>query len=71
MTVTLDPSLTWAYGLAPSFGQTALPEPLSQSLPDEMALDDLVIEKLGAKAWGRLQYFRRFFSQAWGDRGKG
>ena len=69
MTLTLDqPS---GYALVSFLPETALPESLSQSLPDEMAQDDLVIRKLGVKAWGRLDYFRRFYSQAWGDRGTG
>lgn len=38
--------------------------------PGDLAREQLIAEKLGVNGWGRWQYFRNFFSGAWGDRGQ-
>lgn len=38
--------------------------------PGELAREQLIVEKLGVNGWGRWQYFRSFFSGAWGSRGQ-
>lgn len=37
------------------------------SEPGESAHDDLLLEKLGEKGWGRLHYFRSEYSSPWGS----
>jgi len=36
---------------------------------DATEQDELVFDKLGARVWGRLCYFRRYYSADWGERG--
>lgn len=71
MTLLLDDPSALSSVLMPFAGDAMLPESCHQSLPEQAAQDDLVIGKLGARAWGRLEYFRRFYAQAWGERGRG
>ncbi|OGV81069.1 MAG: hypothetical protein A3K19_17395 [Lentisphaerae bacterium RIFOXYB12_FULL_65_16] len=71
MTLTCEQTLTWGFDIDLFPGDTALTEPAPQPLPEIGVRDDLVLGRLGAKVWGRIEYFRRFYSQTWGDRGQG
>ena len=33
--------------------------------------EDILLRKLGPRGWGRLHHFRHFYSQGWGEQGRG
>lgn len=39
--------------------------------PDEAQHEELLLQKLGPRGWGRLHHFRHFYSQGWGELGRG
>ncbi len=45
--------------------------PSSIRMADEFHREELLMEKLGTRGWGRLLYFQRCYSQGWGENGKG
>lgn len=50
-----------------SYSTEAYSDRVRTSEPGESNHDDLLLEKLGEKGWGRLHYFRNEFSGPWGD----
>lgn len=50
-----------------------LREPMSLAGIHRVAMDDLAVEqsllaKLGARGWGRIHHFRNHYNQSWGER---
>lgn len=53
-----------------------LAEPSYQSTVRRVALEQtdeegVLLEKLGARGWGRIHYFRNYFHEGWGESGQG
>lgn len=72
MTATLLPHARQQYYTVSEDLWTELIAPSIQySAPDEAEREELLLRKLGARGWGRLHHFRRYYSQGWGDDGKG
>lgn len=68
MTTCLPPPSASAYRLVDD-----LREPMSISSVHRIAVDDLAVEqsllaKLGARGWGRIHHFRNHYNQSWGGR---
>lgn len=71
MTATLFPSFQARYTTTPELRPGAdLPNVQTASL-NEVRREDLLLQKLGARGWGRLHHFRHFYAQGWGERGQG
>jgi hypothetical protein len=68
MTICLPPPSASAYRLVDD-----LREPVGISSVHRIAMDDLAVEqsllaKLGARGWGRIHHFRNHYNQPWGER---
>ena len=68
MTPCLPPPSASAYRLTEE-----LREPMGFSSIHRVAMDDLAVEqsllsKLGARGWGRIHHFRNHYNQSWGER---
>lgn len=50
-----------------SYSTEANSDRIRMSEPGESEHDELLLDKLGEKGWGRLHYFRNEFSSVWGD----
>lgn len=50
-----------------SYSTEANSERIRISEPGESEHDELLLNKLGEKGWGRFHYFRNEFSSVWGD----
>lgn len=69
MTVCLPPPPAASYRLVDD-----LREPMGIPSVHRVAMDDLAVEqalltKLGARGWGRIHHFRNHYNQVWGERG--
>lgn len=67
MTVCLPPPSAASYRLVDE-----LREPMGISSVHRVALDDVAVEqsllaKLGARGWGRIHHFRNHYNQSWGE----
>ncbi|MEX2382023.1 MAG: hypothetical protein WD490_06545 [Opitutales bacterium] len=70
-TATPNSSASESYELASDFlFPTDEPAVVTYTEPGEADRDELLLKKLGVRAWGRFHYFREVFSGPWGD-GKG
>lgn len=38
-----------------------------QPLPNEAAREELLLQKLGARGWGRIHHFRDYYTPGWGE----
>ena len=61
------PSPTESYCLSADLLGKGGMENIRMSLPDEAAREELVLSKLGVRAWGRLHHFRHYYSAGWGE----
>jgi hypothetical protein len=43
---------------------------LTRTPPDEMEKEELLLNKLGARGWGRVHHFRNYYMSGWGDNGR-
>lgn len=69
MTTCLPPPAAASYRLVDE-----LREPMGIAGVHRIAMDDLAVEqallaKLGARGWGRIHHFRNHYHQPWGERG--
>jgi hypothetical protein len=69
MTICLPPPAAASYRLVDE-----LREPMGIAGVHRIAMDDLAVEqalltKLGARGWGRIHHFRNHYHQPWGERG--
>ena len=67
MTICLPPPSASSYRLVDE-----LREPMGISSVHRIAMDDLAVEqsllaKLGARGWGRIHHFRNHYNQPWGE----
>ena len=42
---------------------------VQSAAPDELSREELLLNKLGPKGWGRLHHFRNFYTSGWGENG--
>ncbi len=41
-----------------------------RTAPDELAREELLLNKLGPKGWGRIYHFRNYYNSSWGENGR-
>jgi hypothetical protein len=42
---------------------------VQSAAPDELAREELLLNKLGPKGWGRVHHFRNYYTSGWGENG--
>jgi hypothetical protein len=67
MTTMLPPPRHSVYQLSEDLRDESLVLGVRQAAPSEADREELLIEKLGAKGWGRIHHFRNYYSSGWGD----
>jgi hypothetical protein len=68
MTTTLLPGArTRSYVLSDELQTGRIPNSIQPATLDEAERDELVLQRLGPKGWGRLHQFRNYYSQGWGE----
>lgn len=70
MTSPVAPPATEAYSLTEALQEPVRSESVLRAAPDEVDFEDLLLQKLGARGWGRVYHFRQYYGQGWG-RGAG
>ncbi len=43
---------------------------VQRAAPDELAREELLINKLGPKGWVRMHHFRNYYQAGWGEKGR-
>jgi len=66
MTALAAQSATDAYRLTESLQEPFRSESVLRPAPDEVEFEELLLQKLGPRGWGRLHHFRQYYSPAWG-----
>jgi hypothetical protein len=56
-----------AYTLVEELHELAAPTHIHTAAPEEWAQDELLLRKLGSRGWGRVYYFRHFYTSGWGE----
>ena len=59
-----------AYTLSPELSQPASIETVRRPSSDELPREDALLQKLGARGWGRIIYFRNYYEPDWGGSGR-
>ena len=67
MTTTLPLPQTDAYRLGDRLAHGALVSAVHTPLPNEVAREELLLKKLGARGWGRMHHFRHYYQTGWGE----
>ena len=71
MTTTVPAPRSGAYRLDDALANDTPLSAVHQPMPNEAAREELLLQKLGARGWGRMHHFRNFYQPGWGDaRGK-
>jgi hypothetical protein len=65
-TVLPQPSLQLVYQLSDNLRAETPIFGVRRVAPSEGEREELLLSKLGAKGWGRLHYFRHYYSAGWG-----
>lgn len=67
MTIQLLSARQRGYELSENLRGSSNPSALRGASLYEGDREELVLERLGVAAWGRLHHFRHYYSQGWGD----
>ena len=67
MIATLPTPRSDAYRLDESLVNGAPSPGVHTPPPNEAAREELLLQKLGARGWGRMHHFRKFYEPGWGD----
>lgn len=59
-----------AYWLNPELAQLAPVENVKRPSADELPREEVLLQKLGARGWGRIHYFRNYYESEWGGQGR-
>ena len=59
-----------AYSLTEALLEPTVVEAVCRTASDEWAREELLLRKLGAKGWGRVLHFSRFYTPGWGEKGR-
>ena len=71
MNTTLFPSIQASYTTKPELSPGVDFPNIQTTGTSEGRREDLLLQKLGPRGWGRLHHFRNYYSQGWGERGQG
>ncbi|MBI4027296.1 MAG: hypothetical protein HY360_20085 [Verrucomicrobia bacterium] len=69
MTVILPTTRQSVYQLSEALREEAIPVAIRRATPSEADREELVLQRMGVRAWGRLHQFRHYYSQGWGESG--
>jgi len=69
MTTILDVPATEAYSLTEALQEPLRSESVTLPDPDEVGFEDLLLQKLGPRGWGRVCHFRQYYGLGWGEGG--
>lgn len=67
MTTTLPLPQMDVYRLGERLANGAPLSPVHTPPPNEAAREELLLKKLGARGWGRMLHFRRYYQPGWGE----
>lgn len=67
MTIQLLPARQHGYQLSENLRGSSNPSAIRDTASHEGDREELVLQRLGVAAWGRLHHFRHYYSQGWGD----
>src|SRR6059036_1017365 len=67
MTTLLPNYFHPAYELDEALREEVVSLAVRSAEPSEADREELVLNKLGTRAWGRLHHFRYFYRQGWGE----
>jgi len=67
MTTALPSFSRHSYEVSDALQSEPLPSSVRASEPGETAREELLLQKLGIKGWGRVYHFRNFYQYGWGD----
>lgn len=67
MSGTLTFAPTTAYVLEADLREPAARDAVHRAEPDESSREELLLQKLGARGWGRVHQFRYYYGQGWGE----
>jgi len=71
MNATLFPSIQARYTPKPELVPGVDYPNFQTGGSSEARREDLLLQKLGPRGWGRLHHFRDYYSRGWGERGQG
>lgn len=60
-------SPTTAYALAADLQEPAACDAVHRAEPDQSGREELLLQKLGARGWGRVHQFRYYYGQGWSE----
>ena len=67
MTTTLPIPQSETYQLGERLANGAPLPAVHTPRPNEVAREELLLKRLGARGWGRMHHFRNFYQPGWGD----
>jgi hypothetical protein len=67
MTTLLTTPATEAYSLTEALQEPIRSESVTRPAPDEVGFEDLLLQKLGPRGWGRVCHFRQYYGLGWGQ----
>lgn len=67
MTTLMPPPQSPAYTLVSDLCEPAALATVHRTAPDEWAREELLLEKLGPRGWGRVHHFRNYYASGWGE----
>ena len=68
MTVCLPPPSASAYRLVDDLREPMGSPTVHRISMDELPFEQALLEKLGARGWGRVHHFRNYYNTPWGER---
>ncbi len=69
MTTTLPIPHSDTYQLSERLANSAPLPAIHTPPPNEVDREEVLLKKLGARGWGRMQHFRNFYQPGWGEMG--
>lgn len=66
MTTLAAPPPSAAYTLTEALQEPVRSESVLRSAPGEVEFEDLLLQKLGSRGWGRIYHFRQYYGPGWG-----
>ena len=67
MTTIVPTPAFGSYRLGEALTEEAIPAVVHRPLPNEAAREEMLLQKLGSRGWGRIHHFRYYYSPGWGE----